>query len=76
VFVVMLALSTCLLSVAGRYWPWYAVTSVFAVVPAVIGPGRYRLWGAIGFVLSVVLIVSDVSAGRRFRAQHPEIQWR
>jgi hypothetical protein len=31
VFVVLLVLSAFLLSVAGDYWPWYAVMSAFAV---------------------------------------------
>ncbi len=74
VFVVLLVLSAFLLSVAGGYWPWYAVMSVFAVVPLAVGPGRYRVMGAIALVLSGVLIVSDIAAGRHFRAQHPEIR--
>jgi len=74
VFVVLLVLSAFLLSVAGDYWPWYAVMSAFAVVPLVVGPGRYRLIGEIALVLSGVLIVSDIAAGRHFRARHPEIR--
>jgi hypothetical protein len=74
VFVVLFVLSAFLLSVAGDYWPWYAVMSAFAVVPLVVGPGRYRLIGAIALVLSGVLIVSDIAAGRQFHAQHPEIR--
>ena len=73
VFVVLLVLSFFLLSVAGDYWPWYAIMSVFAFVPLVVGPGWYRPGGAIGLVLSVVLIVSDISAGRQFRAHLPQI---
>lgn len=60
-FVGMLVLSGFLLSVAGNYWPWYAVMSVFALVPIVIGPNRYRLLGALALVLSSVLIVRDIS---------------
>jgi uncharacterized RDD family membrane protein YckC len=75
VFVVMLVLSGFLLSVAGGYWPWYAVTATFAVVPIFAGPRRYRILGAIGLALSVVLIVSDISAGKQFRARR-EIQLR
>ena len=37
VFAVLLVLSGFLLSVAGDYWPWFAVMSVFAVVPLVVG---------------------------------------
>ena len=69
VFVVLLVLSAFLLSVVGDYWPWYAVMSVFAFVPLVLGPGRYRLIGAIALGLSGVLIVSDIAAGRQFRAE-------
>ena len=74
VFAVLLALSFFLLSVAGDYWPWYAVMSAFAVVPLVVGPRRYRVLGAIALVLSGVLISSDIAAGRQFHARHPEIR--
>uniref|UniRef100_A0A7C4QN52 Uncharacterized protein n=1 Tax=Schlesneria paludicola TaxID=360056 RepID=A0A7C4QN52_9PLAN len=74
VFAVLLVLSGFLLSVAGGYWPWYAIMSVFAVVPVVVGPGRYRVMGAIALGLSVVLIVSDIAAGKQFRAGHQEIR--
>ena len=74
VFVGLLVLSGFLLSVAGDYWPWYAVMSVFAVVPLVVGPVRYRVMGAIALVLSGVLSASDIAAGRHFRARHPEIR--
>ena len=73
-FVVLLILSAFLLSVEGDYWPWYAVMSIFAVVPLVVGPGRYRLMGAIALVLAVILIVSDVAAGRRLHAEHPKLR--
>jgi hypothetical protein len=76
VFVVLLVLSGGLLSVAGDYWPWFAVMAVFAVVPLVVGPKRYRLMGAIALVLSVVLILGDIAAGKHLRAQHPEIDWK
>jgi hypothetical protein len=74
VFVALLALSGFLLSVAGDYWPWYVVMSVFAFVPLIVGPRRYRIIGAIALVLSGVLIASDIASGRHFRAQHPEIR--
>ena len=74
VFVVLLVLSAFLMSVEGDYWPWYAVMSVFAVVPLVVGPRHYRIMGAVALVLSGALIVSDITAGRRFHSQHPEIR--
>jgi hypothetical protein len=74
VFVVLLVLSGFLLSVAGDYWPWYAIMSVFAGVPVVVGPVRYRVMGAIALVLSGVLIVSDIAAGRQLRARHREMR--
>jgi len=74
VFAVLLVLSGFLLSVAGDYWPWYAVMSVFAVVPLVVGPRRYRIMGVVGLVLSGVLIASDIATGRQFHARHPEIR--
>jgi len=48
--------------------------SVFALVPLVVGPSRYRVIGAIALVLSGVLIAGDITAGRHFRARHPEIR--
>lgn len=67
VFVVLLFLSGFLLSVAGDYWPWFVVMSVFASLPAVVGPRWYRIGGICGVVLSIVLIVSDWKAGVEFR---------
>ena len=74
VFGVMLVLSSFLLSVAGEYWPWYAIMSAFAIVPLVAGPRLYRLLGVIALVLCGVLIISDIEAGRHFRAYHPELR--
>jgi hypothetical protein len=74
VFVVLLVLSAFLLSVVGDYWPWFTVMSLFAIVPLIVGPGRYRVLGAIALVLSGVLIVSDIAAGKQFHARHPEIR--
>jgi hypothetical protein len=74
VFVVLLVLSGGLLSVPGNSWPWYVVMSPFAIVPLVVGPGRYRLLGAIALVVSGVLIAGDITAGAHFRARHPQLQ--
>jgi len=73
-FAALLVLSAFLLSVAGDYWPWYAVAAVFALVPVIIGPARYRVFGTVGLVLSLFLIFGDIGAGKRLRAQHPEIR--
>lgn len=64
VFVVLLVLSFFLLSVAGNYWPWYSIMVAFAVVPILVGPNRYRLWGAIALTLASLLILDDLKAGR------------
>jgi hypothetical protein len=68
VFVVLLVLSAFLMSVDGDYWPWYAVMSVFAAVPLVVGPRRYRIMGTIALLISGALIVGDIAAGRRFHS--------
>ena len=73
VFVVLLVLSAFLLSVAGDYWPWFSVMGFFAVVPIVVGPKQYRIFGGLALVLSLVLIYGDIEAGKHFRARHPEI---
>jgi hypothetical protein len=69
VFSILIALSLCLLSVAGEYWPWYVVAALFAIPPIFIGPRSYRFLGIIALVLSVALIVLDVAAGRRLQEQ-------
>jgi hypothetical protein len=71
VFLAVLVLSEGLLAMPGDYWPWYAVMAVFAIVPIVIGPRRYRFFGASALVLSAVLIVSDCIGGKRLQeGQH------
>ena len=67
VFAVMLVLGGFQLSVAGEYWPWFAVIVPFAIVPLVIGPRWYRLAGGISLLLAGALIVGDIEAGRHFR---------
>jgi len=71
---VLLMLSLLMLSLPGGYWPWYVIMAGFALVAVVGGPGRYRVMGAIALVLSVVLIVMDISAGRKFEKQRRQIR--
>jgi len=65
----MLVLGGFQLSVAGEYWPWFAVTAIFAAVPVVIGPRKHRLIGVGALTLSLLLIIGDYQAGKRFRAK-------
>jgi O-antigen ligase len=74
VFVVLLVLSVFLLSVAGDYWPWYSVMAIFAVVPVLVGPNRYRIFGAIALLLSVYLIFGDIESGKHHRQQMQQIR--
>jgi hypothetical protein len=75
VSVVLLVFIPAVATISGQYWPYYVFASVLAMVPIIVGPSYYRLIGAGALLVSVVLIVHDVAAGRHFRAQHPEIQW-
>lgn len=68
IYAVLLLLSLNLTSLPGGFWPWFVGVSVFAAVPIVAGPNRFRLMGAVALVLSVVLIVNDISEGKHFRA--------
>lgn len=72
VFAVMFVISTSLLSIAGDYWPWYLIMAIFAIVPIMAGPNRYRIIGAGAMLLSLSLIYSDIQAGKALRAKHPE----
>jgi hypothetical protein len=65
-----------LLSVPDDYWPCYSVMAIFAVIPIIIGPVRYRLWGAVALALSVALILGDVESGKLFREKIQRIRER
>jgi len=57
--------SVCLMATRGNYWPWFAVMALIAIVPLVrVGPTWQRILGAAFFIVSVVLIVADVRAGK------------
>ena len=73
-FVVLLVLSGFLLSVVGDYWPWYSVMAIFAVIPVLVGPKRYRIFGAVALLLSVVLIFSDIELGKHQRQRMQQIR--
>ena len=74
VFVVLLVLSGFLLSVAGDYWPWYSVMSIFAVVPVFVGPNRFRIFGVVALLLSVYLIFGDIESGKHHRQKMQQIR--
>ena len=74
VFVVLLVLSAFLLSVAGDYWPWYSVMAIFAIVPVLVGPKRYRIFGAVALLLSVYLILGDIESGKHHRQRMQQIR--
>jgi hypothetical protein len=69
VYAALLVLSSSLLSADGDYWPWFAVTTIFAVIALAAGPRRYRFIGVAALALSVILIVSDYAAGE-YRRKH------
>jgi hypothetical protein len=69
VFAVLIVLIPAIATISGKYWPFYAFASVFGVVPLLIGPRWYRLFGALALVVTVVLIVQDYRAGQEFRAR-------
>lgn len=73
VFIVLLVLSFFLLSGPGDYWPWYLVMAPFGAIPAIIGPSKYRIYGAVAVVLSLILIFGDIESGKHFLARHPQI---
>jgi hypothetical protein len=74
VFLVLLVLSAFLLSVAGDYWPWYSVMAIFAVVPVLVGPNRYRIFGAVALLLSLCLILGDIESGKHLRQKMQQIR--
>ncbi len=74
VYVILFLLSLMLLSVPGDYWPWYLVMSGVAIIPVILGPNRYRFWGSLALVFSVVLVVGDIQSGKTFHAKIQRIR--
>jgi membrane protein implicated in regulation of membrane protease activity len=70
-FVVMVVLGGFLLAVPGNYWPWFAVTALFAAIPFLLGPRRYHWAGLAGLALSALLIAGDYGRGT---ALHERVQ--
>jgi hypothetical protein len=73
VYLVWFVLSAFLASVPGDYWQWYTIMAALAVVPVLVGPARYRLWGIVALVLAALLIVGDIYAGKHFRERFHRI---
>jgi hypothetical protein len=71
---VLIVLSLFQLSVPGYFWPWYSVMAVFAVVPIIVGPNRYRVFGALALAFSIFLILGDIELGKHFRAKIQHIR--
>jgi hypothetical protein len=74
VYAVLFLLSLMLLSVPGDYWPWYLVMTGVAIVPVILGPHRYRIWGSVALIFSVVLVVGDIHSGKAFHAKIQRIR--
>src|SRR5580765_7022198 len=67
VFCVLLLLSGFLLSVPGKYWPWFAIMAALALVPCAVGPRWYRFAGFCALSLAIALIVWDCKSGQEYR---------
>ena len=74
VYAILFLLSLVLLSVPGGFWPWYLVMSGVAIVPVIMGPNRYRIFGALALIVSVVLVVGDIQSGKTFHAKIQHIR--
>lgn len=67
VYALWLMLSMLLLSVPGDSWFWYQFLAIFAVIPILAGPSRYRLFGVLALLLSLLMIFGDIELGKHFR---------
>jgi len=66
--------SVCMMATRGNYWPWFAVMALIAIVPLVrASPAWQRILGAAFFVVSVVLLVTDVRAGKLIEQRRQQI---
>jgi membrane protein implicated in regulation of membrane protease activity len=74
VFLVLLVMSGFLLSIPGKYWPWFVITGGCAVASAVLGPRWYRMAGIAGSALCLGLIVWDVKSGVEYRKRFESLR--
>ncbi len=75
---ILFAMSCCLMSLPGDFWPWYAVMAVVAAVPMVrVGRRWQRILGAVAFAFSIFLIVMDIRDGSAWEKKRAErkAQW-
>ena len=73
IYVVLFVLSWFLLSGPGDAWPWFSVMAGFAVVPVLLGPNRYRFFGALALAVSIALVFGDIESGKHFQAKRQEM---
>ena len=74
VYAILFLLSLMLLSVPGDYWPWYLVMSGVSIIPVTLGPSRYRIFGGLALVFSLILVFGDIQSGRTFHAKIERIR--
>ena len=70
----LLLLSGFVLTVPGSYWIIYLLVAALASVTVYHGPRWYRICAAVIILLTVVLTIMDLHAGRRYRAQRIQRQ--
>lgn len=74
VYAILFLLSLMLLSVPGDYWPWYLIMSGVSIVPLIFGPNRYRIFGALALIFSLMLVFGDIQSGKKFHAKMQRIR--
>jgi hypothetical protein len=74
VYAILFLLSLMLLSVPGNYWPWYLIMSGVATIPIIFGPNRYRIFGVLALIFSIILVVGDIQSGKTFHAKIQRIR--
>jgi hypothetical protein len=69
VYSILFVLSLMLLAVPGDYWPWYLAMSGVSIVPVILGPNRYRIFGGLALIVSAVLVLGDIQSGKAHQAK-------
>ena len=72
-FGVLLVASIPQLAVPGKRWPSYALAACFTLLPLAVGPRWLRSVAAIGLLLSGILILGDIQAGKRYHERMERI---
>ncbi|MFH0879682.1 MAG: hypothetical protein V2A34_08215 [Lentisphaerota bacterium] len=70
-FYLLLLLSTVFPSIPGESI-WFPLLVLISIIPLLMGPDQYRLFGGITLVLALVLLYGDIKYGKVYKEKQTE----